>query len=125
MLCAMANKNADGSDYKTVGAAAASILILVFVVVWSVIVASKIGHAPKLQTKTEGPYDSFEQAKSILVLLLPLLTTAAGYWLGSLGTAKAEKEASNVKERNEALLTAGNPQILQAAINVNPAAFGK
>lgn len=110
---------------KNTGAAIASILIFAFVVVWSVLVATKIGNPPKLQTKTDGPYDSFEQTKSIFVLILPLLTTAAGYWLGSLGTAKAEKSADNAKAKNEALLTAGTPEILQAAVALNPTAFGQ
>jgi hypothetical protein len=81
-------------DFKSTGAAIASIIILVFVVAWSAVVLAKLDTAPTVGTDGKTVlYDTFGRAKDIFVLVLPLLTTAAGFWLGSVGTANAKAEA--------------------------------
>ena len=57
-------------------------------------------------------YDEFQRAKDIFVLVLPLLTTAVGYWLGSQGTAKAEEKTEVAQKQKEALLGAGSDDLL-------------
>lgn len=125
------------SNFKNTGAAVASIVIMLFVVAWSVVVLFRLNTPPHVgKDGVTVTYDTFQRAKDIFVLILPLLTTAAGFWLGSVGTANAKAEAANakqetsdVKDQKEALLSASrvlpaNTDLLTAAKDLHPEAFG-
>jgi hypothetical protein len=77
---------------KNTGTIAVTVLVFILVIVWMVAVFKNLGKAPHYRSGTLS-YDEFTRAKDVLVLVLPLLTTAVGYWLGSQGTAAAQKKA--------------------------------
>ena len=43
--------------------------------------------------------DQFIRARDVLALVLPFLTTVAGFWLGSQGTAQAQNQAEAAQNR--------------------------
>ncbi len=83
---------------KSAGTIVVTALIFIFVAMWSVAVWRTLGKAPVYFADGKTvKVDEFLRAKDIFVLVLPLLTTAIGYWLGSQGTVKAEKKADEAE----------------------------
>ncbi len=73
---------------KSAGTIVVTALIFVFVAMWSLAVWKNLGKAPVyLADGKTVEVDEFLRAKDIFVLVLPLLTTTVGYWLGSLVSA--------------------------------------
>ena len=71
------------------------------------------GQIPAVPTRdTEGQVlDTYQRAKDILLVVLPLLTTALGYWFGAAGRENAEAkarfamaEANKTQQRLEGVL---------------------
>lgn len=93
---------------------------------WLVEVARRIGVPP-----TKGPdgnvvVDGFQQAKDILLVVLPLTTTAFGYWFGAKGAEKAEKDADSAKREFAAVVaTSPDPDLLKNAKNKYPEEFSR
>ena len=89
-----------------------TVLMLLVVVWWLSIVASKLSSQPTLSTDGKVIFDEFQRAKDILIAVLPLLTLALGYWFGAQGTDKAEKKADAAEKKagdaTEEAKTAGN-----------------
>lgn len=83
---------------KSTGTIAVTVLVFILVIVWMVAVWRNLGKAPHYRKDTLS-YDEFTRAKDVLVLVLPLLTTAVGYWLGSQGTAAAQKKAETAENK--------------------------
>jgi hypothetical protein len=68
-----------------------------------------IDKPPTVNDKGEVTLDVYQRAKDILLVVLPLLTTALGYWFGAKESenAKTEKDtAVQEKEKTQRRLTA-------------------
>ncbi|MEU0794894.1 hypothetical protein ABZ342_32950 [Amycolatopsis sp. NPDC005961] len=76
--------------------------------------------------------DQFQRAKDILLVVLPLLTTALGYWFGSAGRQQAEDKADQAHDvagktqrKLESVLASSTEQnLLEKAMVKDPEAFG-
>lgn len=110
---------------KSAGTIIVTVLIFILVGFWSILLAQRLGQAPTFAPDGKTiSIDEFARAKEIFVIVFPLLTTAAGFWLGSQGTAKAEEktadaqqQADKAKENEKRLAAAATPQIVQDAID--------
>jgi hypothetical protein len=110
---------------QAVGAIVTSIFVF-GVTVWSLVyVFTNIGTPPVLDAKNHVVQDTFANAKSILLVVLPLATTAVGYWLGNKGTADAKDDAKKAAAKTHAVLAAADPadNLLSRAKALDPAAF--
>jgi hypothetical protein len=89
--------------------------LFVFVAWWLFVVAGHLGDSPLVDKQGNVVMDEFQRTKDILLVVLPLLTTALGYWFGSEGKDKAEDAAK------EATKTARTEQAkVQALLGVTP-----
>jgi hypothetical protein len=85
---------------RSKGAIVVSVLVLIVVFGWLVLVAMNIGSAPVMGSDGKTVlFDKFTRTKDIFTAILPLLTTAVGFWLGSQGTMQAQQQASNAHEQ--------------------------
>lgn len=115
-------------NVKSAGTIVVTAVIFVFVAMWSVAVWKNLGKPPQyLADGKTVKVDEFARAKDIFVLVLPLLTTAVGYWLGSQGTVKAEKKADAAEaDKTSALQNAAASQAtLDHIQRTHPEAFGR
>jgi hypothetical protein len=100
------------------GAILVSIVVLAIVGGWLAIVWQHVDVPPTMSADGKTViYDQYTRTKDIFTLILPLLTTAVGYWLGSQGTAAAQGQASNAqKDAKEAHEDARKALSQQAAV---------
>ena len=92
------------------------------------------GQIPAVPTRdTEGQVlDTYQRAKDILLVVLPLLTTALGYWFGAAGRENAEAkarfamaEANKTQQRLEGVLgSSADESLLSRAQELYPDASG-
>jgi hypothetical protein len=76
--------------------------------------------------------DTYQRAKDVLLVVLPLLTTALGYWFGAAGRESAEakasaalSEAKRTQQKLEGVLGSSREQdLLSKAQALYPDAFG-
>jgi hypothetical protein len=101
-----------------------TLLLLVLTVWWLTVVASKLGNKPQVDESGAVTLDEFQRAKDILLVVLPLLTTALGYWFGAAGKATAEEKAEAATTQLQEVLDVGGEGLLAAAKQRNPGAFG-
>jgi hypothetical protein len=99
-------------------------LLLVLTVWWLTKVADHLSTAASVDDAGNVTLDPFQRSKDILLVVLPLLTTALGYWFGAAGKAKAEENADTAKQQLNEVLDVGDKGLLEAAKQKNPAAFG-
>lgn len=115
---------------KSAGTVIISVLVFLIVLFWLVILSQRLGKAPVYGENGEVQVDEFARAKDIFVLVLPLLTTAVGFWLGNQGTVKAEAQAASAAEqaasaeaKTQSVLAEAPPGLLAAARNSYPEAW--
>lgn len=84
---------------KWKGWGAISVTVLTFLVLawWLGVVAAHLGDAPNV-VGGSVTLDVFQRSKDILLVVLPLATTAVGFWLGNQGVEEAEKNAERAEE---------------------------
>ena len=128
-------QRAMAAPVMNVGAIVMSIALFIVVLTWVIVVGIHIGTQPVLNKDGTVQMDAYARAKDILVLLLPLLTTAADFWLGSQGTGQAQKqaeaattEAKKAQDQRSAILSVappmpGNKDLLTVARDAHPAAW--
>jgi hypothetical protein len=110
---------------KNIGAFLTSLFVF-GVTIWALAYVFKyIGTAPVVDSSNKVVQDDFANAKSILLVVLPLATTGVGYWLGNQGTASAKADAKNANAKKDALLAASPPEhdLLSRAKAIDPDAF--
>jgi hypothetical protein len=91
---------AAGAVRKSKGAVVVSVIVMLAVFGWLIVVGFNIGAAPAMSGDGKTVlYDRFLRTKEIFALILPLLTTAVGFWLGSQGTVHAQNQASYAQNR--------------------------
>jgi hypothetical protein len=121
---------AKATPVMNLGAIVMSLGLFILVLTWIIVVGTHIGTVPVYNNDGSLKMDEYARAKDILVLLLPLLTTAAGFWLGSLGTGQAQKQAAAAQDQRSAILSVAPPMpdgmdVLTAAKTAHPAAFDR
>ncbi len=85
---------------------------------WLGLLAQRLGVAPVVDDSGNVLVDEFQQTKDILLVLVPLLTAAIGYFAGAEGKEKVEEQRDKV----QADLT--NAQaVLERARSQHPDAF--
>jgi hypothetical protein len=105
---------------------------------WLVEVSRQVGSAP-VHDADGLVLDRFERSKDILLVVLPLLGTALGYWFGAAGRESAEgkarqasadaesahQEARQTEQRlSSVLATSADTDLLKRAREQHPEAFG-
>lgn len=98
---------------------------------WLWVVWQKLSVQPVLSEDGKVIFDEYARAKDVLLVVVPLLTLALGYWFGAQGTAKAEekaqKEEKKAEETNAQLKEALGllpADLYQQAVAEKPKAFG-
>jgi len=98
--------------------------VLLLAAWWFLEVARRLGTEPKVDGDGKVLVDEYQRAKDILLVVLPLLTTAFGYWFGAHGKEKAEATAARAQEESKALVaTSADPDLLAKAREKYPTAF--
>jgi len=117
------------------GAMLLTCALLALLVGWLVVVGLSVGRVPVYSKDGTVQLDQFARAKDIFVLLLPLMTTAAGFWLGSQQTGHAQKQAAAARatakkatDQQTAILSVTPPlpsgkDVLTAAKEAHPEYF--
>lgn len=110
--------------FNIVVRAVLTLFILAITVWWLVLVGAKLGIAP-VKDANGTLLDEYQRAKDILLVVLPLVTTAFGYWFGAQGKDKAEDDAAAARRELTAVLaTSNNPNLLREARDNYPDMFG-
>jgi hypothetical protein len=82
---------------KSIGTVAVTVFVFGIVVWWLIVVLSKIGIAPTVNSKGAVTVDQYQRAKDILQVFFPLATAALGCWFGNRGTAKAQDRRNSAE----------------------------
>lgn len=98
---------------------------------WLLEVAGQISSVPTRDDAGQV-LDTYQRAKDVLLVVLPLLTTALGYWFGAAGRENAEakatiamSEAKRTQQKLEGVLGSSREQdLLSKAQTLYPDAFG-
>lgn len=91
-----------------------TVLLVLGVGAWLFVVSLKLGTVPVVDSAGNVILDEYQRAKDILLVVLPLVTTAMGYWFGAQGKDKAEDRADKAVEEKAAVLAAtGDPALLE------------
>lgn len=98
---------------------------------WLLEVAGQISSVPRWDAQGHV-LDTYQRAKDVLLVVLPLLTTALGYWFGAAGRENAEakavqamSEARRTQQKLEGVLGSSREQdLLSKAQALYPDAFG-
>lgn len=122
---------------KSLGAVMTTVFIFIILFWWLVAVAKHISTAPTVNSSGAVTLDIFQRSKDILLVILPLATTAIGFWLGNHDAARAQKVAQvatdSAKEAHEgaaaaqarlnAVVDVSEPNTLEKAKSAHPDAF--
>lgn len=102
---------------------ALTLLLFGIVIFWTLILWLQIDTAPTQDSNGAITMDKWQRAKDILVLFLPLLTTALGYWFGAAGTEEARADASKTHDQMLAVTSVSDEDIVSKAREAHPDAF--
>lgn len=108
-----------------------TLILLGLVAWWLVVVAGYLGTAPVKDPETkEVLVDPYQRSKDILLVVLPIVTIALGYWFGSQGKEKAEQRSQQAQESADQKVAEAQQKVAEAdarttalAANVNPQAL--
>jgi hypothetical protein len=110
--------------FKTLVRAIITLLLMAAAAWWLVEVATRLGMTPTKDQDGNIVLDEYQRAKDILLVVLPLVTTALGYWFGSQGKERAEDEANKAKDKLTAVAaTSSDPELLANARRLYPTSF--
>jgi hypothetical protein len=110
--------------WNTIIRALLTLVLLVASLWWLGEVAGLLSTAPETDTVGNVIVDPYQRSKDILLVVLPLLTTALGHWFGAAGKAKAEDKADAAIQQLHEVLDVGSGDLLPKAKENNPRAFG-
>jgi hypothetical protein len=114
----------EGSS-KTILRFVLTLLLFALAVWWLIELALQIGTAPTIDAQGKVVVDKFQRAKDILLVVLPLVTSALGYWFGAQGKEQEQERAESARSQLEAVVSAStDPGLLQKARSQYPDAFG-
>ena len=123
---------------KSLGALLTTVFIFLILLWWLIVVARHVGTDPVVNSDGVVTMDTFQRTKDILLVVLPLATTAVGFWLGNQGAAQAQEtaqlatqnaetaqaQAVAAKDQLMALVDVSDARKLQEAKSAHPEAFG-
>ncbi|MDF2145485.1 hypothetical protein [Knoellia sp. p5-6-4] len=106
-------------------------ILFVITAYWLLAVAGQISSVPTWDGQGHV-LDTYQRAKDVLLVVLPLLTTALGYWFGAAGREHAEAKAAQAmtevkrtQQKLEGVLSTSREQdLLSKAQTLYPDAFG-
>ena len=106
-------------------------ILFVITAYWLLAVAGQISSVPTWDGQGHV-LDTYQRAKDVLLVVLPLLTTALGYWFGAAGRENAEAKAAQAmtevkraQQKLEGVLSTSREQdLLSKAQALYPDAFG-
>jgi hypothetical protein len=102
-----------------------TMLLFGLAVWWLIEVASLLGAAPTKDGQGTVVVDRYQRAKDILLVVLPLVATALGYWFGAQGKEQEQQRAESARKQLDAVVAASSePDLLQRARASYPTAFG-
>ncbi len=95
-----------------------------------------IDQAPTVNEKGEITLDTYQRTKDIMLVVLPLLTTALGYWFGAKEAEQAQKEKEvavgdaaaerqTAQRQLQAILDSSTVPLLDKAKSQYPQAFAE
>jgi hypothetical protein len=101
-----------------------TLLLFALAVWWLMELAMQLGTAPTMDAQGKVLVDKFQRAKDILLVVLPLVTSALGYWFGAQGKEHEQERAESARDQLDAVVQASTePNLLQKARNNYPDAF--
>jgi hypothetical protein len=108
-----------------------TVVLLAMAAAWLFVVYSALGE-PTVKGADGSVLDQFQRSKDILLVVMPLLTTALGYWFGSAGrqeaqnTANMAQDAAEMAQRKLASVLDSSVEsgLLDKAKEKDPEAFG-
>jgi hypothetical protein len=121
----MAGLGFNSDNLKVVGALIATLFTGAILVWWLIIVATKLGVKPEVDSAGNVVLDEFQRSKDILLVVLPLFTAALGYWVGTRGESAAKEDADKAKDQLDAVVDSADKGILADARRSHPEAFKK
>jgi hypothetical protein len=84
---------------KDIGAIVTTVLVFL-ILAWTLVYVFKyIDSTPQVGTDGKVVLDKFGNSKTILLAILPLTTTAVGYWLGNKGAGAAQDDAKKANDQ--------------------------
>ncbi|HET9436496.1 MAG TPA: hypothetical protein VFO50_06530 [Candidatus Limnocylindrales bacterium] len=110
-------------NIKALGAIAVTIGTAVLAAWWLYEVAARLNVRPEVGQDGTVILDTFQRAKDILLVVLPLFSASIAFWVGSSGTTEAKKDAAVAKDRLEAVIDASPEGVLERARVAHPNAF--
>src|SRR5262245_2336795 len=72
-----------------------TLLLFALAVWWLIELAFQLGTAPTIDAQGKIVVDKFQRAKDILLVVLPLVTSALGYWFGAQGKEQEQERAES------------------------------
>jgi hypothetical protein len=103
-------------NFKVVARFVITMLLFAVVVFWMWMMAGDL-RTGATADGTGNPIDPFERSKDVLLVALPLLTTAVGYWFGAEGKERAEQRAHEAQEKSTSSLERALAAEAQLAAN--------
>jgi hypothetical protein len=101
-----------------------TLVLLAIAVWWLVEVATMMGRAPTIDSSGHVMVDRFQRAKDVLLVILPLLTSALGYWFGARDKDRVQGQADSAKDQlNAVVATSSDPELMRKAKEMYPTAF--
>ena len=109
--------------FKSVGALIVTLSTFGLTVWWLVLIAQRLGQTPTVDAKGNVTLDTYQRAKDILLVVLPLFSAACAYWVGSAGTAKAKEGEQIARDQLTAVVDVSAADVLATAKSKHPEAF--
>jgi hypothetical protein len=90
-------------NFKVLARFVITMLLFAVVIFWMWLMSGDLrtGATKDVTGKSIDPY---ERSKDVLLVALPLLTTAVGYWFGAEGKERAEQRAHEAQEKSTSSL---------------------
>jgi hypothetical protein len=110
---------------KAAGVAVVSVATFALTLWWLVLVAQRLGVKAEVDASGNVTLDTFQRAKDILLVVLPLFSAALAFWVGNSGTAEAKKQEKVAKEQLNAVVDTSPEGILEKAKQKHPDAWAK
>jgi hypothetical protein len=105
-------------NFKLIARFVITLLLFAIVVFWMWTMSVHLRTAAT-NDQSGNPVDPFQRSKDVLLVALPLLTTAIGYWFGAEGKENAEQRAHDAQAKSaDSLERALHAEALLAAAKV-------
>jgi hypothetical protein len=90
-------------NFKLLARFVITMLLFAVVIFWMWMMSGDL-RTGAINDVTGNAVDPFQRSKDVLLVALPLLTTAVGYWFGAEGKEQAERRAHEAQEKSSSSL---------------------